>query len=115
MRLQAALSCGLFVRHLERRDRSYYIARATELEPTPGTIDAMRDLQARSVAQTCMSSRIVDANINALCIGKIIAFSLSLQEVSSGKRDPHSAKWLAGSARSRRRPSRSNTVGFFGI
>jgi HAD superfamily hydrolase (TIGR01509 family) len=69
----------------------YYVAHAGELEPTPGTIDAMRDLQARGVAQACVSNsgrRIVDANINALGIGKIIAFSLSLEDVSSGKPDP---------------------------
>ena len=43
------------------------------------------------MAQACVSNsgrRIVDANINALGIGKIIAFSLSLEDVSSGKPDP---------------------------
>jgi HAD superfamily hydrolase (TIGR01509 family) len=69
----------------------YYVSHAGELEPTPGAIDARRDLQARGVAQACVSNsgrRIVDANINALGIGKIIAFSLSLEDVSSGKPDP---------------------------
>jgi beta-phosphoglucomutase-like phosphatase (HAD superfamily) len=54
----------------------YYAAHAGELEPTPGAIDARRALQARGVAQACVSNsgrRIVDANINALGIGKIIA------------------------------------------
>ena len=70
---------------------SYYVAHAAELEPNPGAVEAMRDLAARGVAQACVSNSgrtIVDANIEALGIGKIIAFSLSLDDVSSGKPDP---------------------------
>ena len=69
----------------------YYVAHAGELEPNPGAIEAMRALAARGVAQVCVSNSgrtIVDANIKALGIGGIIAFSLSLDDVSSGKPDP---------------------------
>jgi HAD superfamily hydrolase (TIGR01509 family) len=69
----------------------YYVAHAGELEPVPGALEAMRELAARGVAQACVSNSgraIVDANIKALGIGKIIAFSLSLDDVSSGKPDP---------------------------
>jgi HAD superfamily hydrolase (TIGR01509 family) len=69
----------------------YYVAHARELEPIPGAIKAMRELAARGVAQACVSNSgraIVDANIKALGIGEIIAFSLSLDDVSSGKPDP---------------------------
>ena len=69
----------------------YYVAHAGELEPVPGALEAMRELAARGVAQACVSNSgraIVDANIKALRIGKIIAFSLSLDDVSSGKPDP---------------------------
>jgi HAD superfamily hydrolase (TIGR01509 family) len=69
----------------------YYVDHARELEPIPGAIDAMRELAARGVAQACVSNSgrtIVDANIEALGIGQIIAFSLSLDDVSSGKPDP---------------------------
>jgi HAD superfamily hydrolase (TIGR01509 family) len=70
---------------------SHYVAHARELEPIPGAIQAMRELAARGVAQACVSNsgrRIVDANITALGIGKMIAFSLSLEDVSAGKPDP---------------------------
>jgi HAD superfamily hydrolase (TIGR01509 family) len=70
---------------------NHYIACAGELEPNPDAIEVMRDLAARGVAQACVSNsgrRIVDANINALGIGKIISFSLSLEDVSAGKPDP---------------------------
>src|ERR1700722_13093332 len=69
----------------------YYVAHAGELQPNPGAVEAMRELSARGVAQACVSNSgrtIVDANIEALGIGKIIAFSLSLDDVSSGKPDP---------------------------
>ena len=45
----------------------------------------------RGVAQACVSNSgrtIVDANIEALGIGEVITFSLSLDDVSSGKPDP---------------------------
>jgi HAD superfamily hydrolase (TIGR01509 family) len=70
---------------------SYYVAHAAELEANPGAIEAMRELAARGVAQACVSNSgrtIVDANIEALGIGEIIAFSISLDDVSSGKPDP---------------------------
>jgi HAD superfamily hydrolase (TIGR01509 family) len=69
----------------------YYVAHAGELEPIPGAIEAIRKLAELGVAQACVSNSgrtIVDANIEALGIGKIIAFSLSLDDVSSGKPDP---------------------------
>jgi HAD superfamily hydrolase (TIGR01509 family) len=69
----------------------YYVEHASELEPVPGALEAMRELAARGVAQACVSNSgrtIVDANIRALGIGKIIAFSLSLDDVSAGKPDP---------------------------
>jgi HAD superfamily hydrolase (TIGR01509 family) len=69
----------------------YYVAHVGALEPNPGALEAMRELATRGVVQACVSNSgraIVDANIEALGIGKIIAFSLSLDDVSSGKPDP---------------------------
>jgi HAD superfamily hydrolase (TIGR01509 family) len=69
----------------------YYVAHAGELEPIPGAPEAIRKLAELGIAQGCVSNSgrtIVDANIEALGIGTIIAFSLSLDDVSSGKPDP---------------------------
>ena len=69
----------------------HYVAHAGELEPIPGALEAIRKLAELGIAQGCVSNSgrtIVDANIEALGIGKIIAFSLSLDDVSSGKPDP---------------------------
>jgi len=82
----------------------YYVSHAGELEPIPGAIEAMRELAARGVAQACVSNsgrRIVDANIRALGIDKIIAFSLSLDDVSSGKPDPEPFREAARRLRAR--------------
>ncbi len=70
---------------------SYYVAHVGELKPNPGALEAMCKLAERGIAQACVSNSgrtIVDANIEALGIGEIIAFSLSLDDVSSGKPDP---------------------------
>jgi HAD superfamily hydrolase (TIGR01509 family) len=70
---------------------AYYVDHASELEPIPGALEAMSALHALGVPQACVSNSgrtIVDANIKALGIGKLIAFSLSLDDVSSGKPDP---------------------------
>jgi len=70
---------------------AYYVDHASELAPVPGALEAMRELTTRGVAQACVSNsgrRIVDANIKALGVGKMIAFSLSLDDVTSGKPDP---------------------------
>ncbi|MGB7975015.1 MAG: HAD family phosphatase [Roseiarcus sp.] len=69
----------------------YYVAHAGGLEPSPGALEAMRRLAERGIAQACVSNSgrmIVDANIRALGVGKIMAFSMSLDDVSSGKPDP---------------------------
>jgi beta-phosphoglucomutase-like phosphatase (HAD superfamily) len=69
----------------------YYAAHVGELKPNPGALEAMRKLAERGIAQACVSNSgrtIVDANIEALGIGTIIAFSMSLEDVSAGKPDP---------------------------
>ena len=69
----------------------YYVAHAAELKPIPGAIEAMRALSVRGVAQACVSNSgrtIVDANIKALGVAELIAFSLSLDDVSQGKPHP---------------------------
>jgi HAD superfamily hydrolase (TIGR01509 family) len=89
--LTARFSAGTKFETFIAAIEGYYVAHAGELEPVPGALEAMRELAERGVAQACVSNSgraIVDANIKALGIGKIIAFSLSLDDVSSGKPDP---------------------------
>ena len=69
----------------------FYIARAGSLAPTPGAIETIRMLAARGVPQACVSNSgraIVDANLDALGIRQMMAFSISLDDVSAGKPSP---------------------------
>ena len=86
-RFPATLAFKTWIRAIE----DDYIAHSSGLATIPGALQAMQALAARGVAQACVSNsgrRIVDANIKSLGIEKIIAFSLSLDDVSSGKPDP---------------------------
>jgi HAD superfamily hydrolase (TIGR01509 family) len=81
---------------VERREwlaaiERFYVARAPSLAPTPGAIETVRALVAKGVVQACVSNSgraIVDANLDALGIRRMVAFSISLDDVSAGKPDP---------------------------
>jgi HAD superfamily hydrolase (TIGR01509 family) len=69
----------------------FYIEKSAELRPMPQAHVTISSLSARGVAQACVSNSsraVVDANIAALGIADNIAFSISLDDVSSGKPDP---------------------------
>jgi HAD superfamily hydrolase (TIGR01509 family) len=69
----------------------FYVAHASSLAPIPGAVDAVRALAARGITQACVSNSgriIVDANLDALGIRRMMAFSISLEDVSRGKPDP---------------------------
>ena len=69
----------------------FYVAHAPSLAPVPGAIETVAALAAEGVAQACVSNsgrRIVDANLDALGIRQMMAFSISLEDVSAGKPDP---------------------------
>ena len=86
-RLPQTLERSAWLEAVER----LYIERAHELATMPQARETMRALQARGVAQACVSNSgraTVDVNIAALGIGDLIAFSISLDDVASGKPDP---------------------------
>ena len=69
----------------------FYVAHAPSLSPIPGAVEAVRALAAKGVAQACVSNSgrsIVDANLDALGIRRLMAFSISLEDVARGKPDP---------------------------
>ncbi len=85
-----------FPREVERQSwlaaiERFYVARVQSLAPTPGAVEVIRALAARGVPQACVSNSgraIVDANLEALGIGPVMAFSISLDDVSQGKPSP---------------------------
>jgi len=69
----------------------FYVGRASELVAMSQARETIDALHARGVAQACVSNsgrNVVDANIAALGIGDLIAFSISLDDVAAGKPDP---------------------------
>ena len=69
----------------------FYLENARELVASPQARETIRALNARGVAQACVSNSsrlVVDANIAALGVGGLIAFSISLDDVAAGKPDP---------------------------
>ena len=69
----------------------FYIENAGELVASPQARETIRALNARGVAQACVSNSsrlVVDANLAALGVGGLIAFSVSLDDVGAGKPDP---------------------------
>jgi HAD superfamily hydrolase (TIGR01509 family) len=69
----------------------FYVAHAPSLSAIPGAIETIATLAAAGVAQACVSNSgraIVDANLDALGIRQLMAFSISLDDVKAGKPDP---------------------------
>jgi beta-phosphoglucomutase-like phosphatase (HAD superfamily) len=115
--LMARFSAGTNFETWVAAIEGYYVVHADELEPNPGAVEAMRELAARGVAQACVSNSgrtIVDANIRALGVGGIITFSLSLDDVSSGKPDPEPFREAARRLGAGGRPVRRRLRAFWG-
>jgi HAD superfamily hydrolase (TIGR01509 family) len=70
---------------------SAYVARASEVRPFPGAVEAVAQFHAAGFAQCCVSNSsrtIVNANIAALGIAPLLDFSLSLDDVTAPKPHP---------------------------
>lgn len=73
------------------RINAHYVSHRHSLVPQPGAVATIRALATLGVPQVCVSNscrRVVDANIDALGISDVIAFSLSLDDVACGKPAP---------------------------
>lgn len=69
----------------------HYVSHRNELVAIPQAAEMVRAFAAQGLAQVCVSNSarvIVDANLDALGIGRDIAFSISLDDVHAGKPDP---------------------------
>lgn len=70
-----------------------YARRAAALAPMPGAVETVRALAARGIPQCAVSNsarRVVDANIAALGLSDLLAFTLALDDVREGKPSPES-------------------------
>lgn len=70
---------------------AHYIGNRTRMTPLPGAIETISALARRGVPQACVSNshrRIVDANLDALGIAGLMAFTIAFDDVTAGKPDP---------------------------
>lgn len=73
------------------RINAHYVDNRDSLIALPGAVATIHALAKRGVPQVCVSNSsrsVVDANIAALGIADVLAFSLSLDDVDRGKPDP---------------------------
>jgi HAD superfamily hydrolase (TIGR01509 family) len=92
---------------LDERDwigaiNNWYVSHRAELVAIAGARETVASLARRGVPQVCVSNSsrsVVDANLKALGLEGIVAFSISLDDVTAGKPDPepyaYAAKRLA--------------------
>lgn len=83
----------------------FYVAHRHVLKPMPQAMATIAALAAAGVRQACVSNAgraILDANIEALGLDRLMDFTLSIDDVSQGKPDP--APYTAGCARFGFRP-----------
>jgi len=74
-----------------RSIHDHYVAQSHTLQEIEGAVRCIRRLHAMGIRQVCVSNssrRTVDANLEALGVLDCIEFSVSLDDVSSGKPTP---------------------------
>jgi HAD superfamily hydrolase (TIGR01509 family) len=86
-RIGGRVESGVWLAAIER----YYVEHRTEIAPIPEAAETVRALFARGTPQVCVSNSsraIVAANLDALDLTSLIAFSICLYDVAAGKPDP---------------------------
>ncbi|MGE0241548.1 MAG: HAD family hydrolase, partial [Parvibaculaceae bacterium] len=88
-----------------RANDEFYVEHRRALKPMPGAIETVTALAEAGLRQICVSNAsrvLVDANIDALGLGSVMDFTLSVDDVRRGKPDPE--PYAAGCARLGLRP-----------
>ena len=74
-----------------RANDDFYVEHRHSLRPMPGAIEAVTALAKAGIRQICVSNAsrvLVDANIDALGLGAVMDFTLSIDDVRHGKPEP---------------------------
>jgi HAD superfamily hydrolase (TIGR01509 family) len=83
-----------------RANDDFYVEHRSILKPMPRAVETIEALAKAGIRQICVSNasrRLLDANIDALGIGAIMEFTLSIDDVRNGKPDPE--PYASGCAR----------------
>jgi HAD superfamily hydrolase (TIGR01509 family) len=74
-----------------RANDEFYVAHRSRLKPMPHALETASVLARAGIKQICVSNAgriILDANIDALGLGSLMEFTLSIDDVKNGKPDP---------------------------
>jgi HAD superfamily hydrolase (TIGR01509 family) len=94
-----------------RANDEFYVAHRRLLKPMPHALETVMALAEAGIKQICVSNAgriILDANIDALALGAIMEFTLSIDDVRKGKPDPE--PYAKGCARLGLRPEQMAAV-----
>jgi HAD superfamily hydrolase (TIGR01509 family) len=95
----------------KKANDDFYVAHRRLLNPMPQALETVRALAAAGLRQICVSNAgrlILDANIDALGVGAVMDFTLSIEDVRHGK--PHPEPYASGCARLSLRPEQVAAV-----
>jgi HAD superfamily hydrolase (TIGR01509 family) len=98
-------------RDWNRANDDFYVAHRRLLKPMPQAIETVAVLAAAGLRQICVSNAgraLLDANIDALGLGAVMEFTLSIDDVRHGKPDPE--PYATGCARLGVRPDQMAAV-----
>jgi HAD superfamily hydrolase (TIGR01509 family) len=98
-------------RDWNKANDDFYVAHRRLLKPMPQAIDTVTALAKAGLRQICVSNAarvLLDANIDALGLGGMMDFALSIDDVRRGKPDPE--PYASGCARLGLRPDQMAAV-----
>jgi HAD superfamily hydrolase (TIGR01509 family) len=89
--LRNAYPASLLESDWQQQVTQAYLARAPQLRPFAGALEAMTALQRAGIPQCCVSNSsrvVVAANLDAIGAAKLLTFAISRDDVQRGKPDP---------------------------
>lgn len=87
-------------RDWKKANDDFYVGHRHSLKPMPRALETVTALAKAGLRQICVSNAgrvILDANIDALGLGSVVEFTLSIDDVTNGK--PHPEPYASGCAR----------------
>jgi HAD superfamily hydrolase (TIGR01509 family) len=94
-----------------RANDDFYVEHRHILKPMPRAIETVATLAEAGIRQICVSNagrRLLDANLDALGLGAIMEFTLSIDDVGNGK--PHPEPYASGCTRLGLRPQQMAAI-----
>jgi HAD superfamily hydrolase (TIGR01509 family) len=98
--IRPRMPAGAKLQDWKRANDDFYVAHRSLLKPMPRALETVGALAAAGIRQICVSNAgrlILDANIDALGLGRVMDFTMSIEDVREGK--PHPELYATGCVR----------------